>query len=77
MAVPSGGEPTGSLVRTELEVQQLQTGPPHEGDIGEGLVFRTDQGDLKGILHRAEGSHYGVVWVCGALGGFGGPGLGT
>ena len=77
MAVASDGGQTGSPIRTELEVQEVLTGPPHEGDIGEGLVFRTDQGDLKGILHRAEGSHYGVVWVCGALGGFGGPGLGT
>ena len=40
-------------------------------------MFRTDQGDLKGILHRAEGSRYGVVWVCGARGGFGGPGPDT
>jgi alpha/beta superfamily hydrolase len=77
MAVPSGEEQTGSQIRTELEVKEVLTGPPHEGDLGEGLVFRTDQGDLKGILHRAEGSHHGVVWVCGALGGFRGPGLGT
>jgi alpha/beta superfamily hydrolase len=60
-----------------LELQGVSAGPPHEGDVGEGLVFHTDQGDLKGILHRAEGSRYGVVWVCGALGGFAGPGLGT
>ena len=77
MTIPTDRDSTGSLISTELEVQQVLTGPPHEGETGEGIVFRTDQGDLKGILHRAEGSRYGVVWVCGARGGFGGPGSGT
>ena len=77
MAGLSEGERTGWMNRTEIEVLKVSAGPPHEGDIGEGLVFRTNQGDLKGILHRAEGSHQGVVWVCGASGGFGGPGPGT
>ncbi len=64
-------------MESPLKVQEVLAGPPHEGDTGEGLLFRTDKGDLKAILHRAEGSKYGVVWVCGARGGFGGPGPGT
>ena len=48
----------------------------HEGP-GQRMTFRTPRGELKGILHRAGGSKQGVIWVCGARGGFGGPGEGT
>ena len=48
-----------------------------EGDVGEGILFRTSRGEIKGILHRSPKAKQGVVWVCGARGGFGGPGLGT
>jgi alpha/beta superfamily hydrolase len=54
----------------------LTGGPPVEGQTGEGLLFRTNRGDFRGILHAAAGSHQAVVWVCGARGGFGGPGPG-
>ena len=81
MAVPAGSEPPAPPVNsqeiTPMEVQQVLEGPPHEGDFGEGLLFRTNRGDLRAILHRAEGSSQGVIWVCGARGGFGGPGPGT
>lgn len=51
--------------------------PAHDGGAGEGLLFRTNLGSIKAILHRAENSTQAVVWVCGARGGFGGPGPGT
>ena len=54
----------------------LTGGPPAEGQAGEGLLFRTNRGEFRGILHPASGSHQAVVWVCGAWGGFGGPGPG-
>lgn len=48
-----------------------------EGDIGEGLKFQTNRGDFAAILHRAPDADQAVIWVCGARGGFGGPGPGT
>ena len=60
-----------------INVQDLAKGPPHEGELGDGLMFRTDRGNLRGILHEAPEAHQGVIFVCGARGGFGGPGSGT
>ncbi|MBC8281311.1 MAG: alpha/beta fold hydrolase [Chloroflexi bacterium] len=48
-----------------------------EGDVGEGLRFRTSRGSFNAILHRAPDVDKAVIWVCGARGGFGGPGPGT
>ena len=48
-----------------------------DGDVGEGLRFETIRGDFGGILHRSTGANKAVIWVCGARGGFGGPGPGT
>ena len=48
-----------------------------DGDTGEGLKFTTNRGDFNAILHRAADTDNGVIWVCGARGGFGGPGPGT
>jgi len=47
------------------------------GDVGEGLRFRTSRGSFNAILHRAPDTDRAVIWVCGASGGFGGPGPGT
>ncbi|MBT97296.1 MAG: phospholipase, partial [Dehalococcoidia bacterium] len=47
------------------------------GDAGEGLRFRTSRGSFNAILHRAPDTDKAVIWVCGARGGFGGPGPGT
>jgi alpha/beta superfamily hydrolase len=44
------------------------------GDIGEGLKFHTSRGEYTGIIHRAENSTRAVIFVCGARGGFTGPG---
>ena len=48
-----------------------------DGDIGEGLRFKTSRGNFNAILHRAPDTDKAVIWVCGARGGFGGPGPGT
>ena len=44
-----------------------------DGDTGEGLKFSTNRGDFNAILHRAPDTYKGIIWVCGARGGFGGP----
>ncbi len=48
-----------------------------DGDTGAGLKFHTSRGEFSGIVHRAGEAECAVVWVCGARGGFGGPGPGT
>jgi len=63
--------------RFRINVKGLVKGPPHEGDLGDGLLFQTTRGDIQAILHRAEAAHLGVILVCGARGGFGGPGSGV
>ncbi len=47
-----------------------------DGSTGEGLKFTTNRGDFKAILHRAPDADKGVIWVCGARGGFGQSGKG-
>ena len=39
------------------------------------ITLRTIDGKMEGIFHPAEGN-VGVVWLCGALGGFDGPSFG-
>ena len=67
------GEPTESERRLGIRIDQVLVGPPHEGEAGEGLVIRTNRGDIPAILHAAPDAERAVVWVCGARGGFGGP----
>ena len=61
----------------QITVERVDVLPPHDGGAGQGLLLRTNLGDIKGILHRAGDSDQAVIWVCGALGGFEGPGAGT
>lgn len=56
-----------------MTVREVVAGLPFEGDAGKGLLFRTNRGDIPTILHQAPDSQLGVIWVCGARGGFGGP----
>ena len=72
----SGQGQTPASTELSMKIEDIVTGPPPQGDVGEGLRFRTTRGDLDGILHRAPDATRGVVWVCGARGGFGGPGPG-
>ena len=52
----------------------VDTGPPHEGDTGQGVVLHTTLGPIKAILHQsAEGGVRAVLWVWGARGGYTGP----
>ena len=60
-----------------MSIQGLTEGTLPEGQTGEPLVIQTSRGAIPIIVHRAEESRLGVVWVCGARGGFGGPGPGT
>lgn len=63
--------------QSPMHIDKVLGGPAHDEGPGQGLLFKTNRGDLKGILHQVEGSEQGVIWVCGARGGFGGPGPGT
>ena len=60
-----------------IGIHDVLTGPPHEGELGEGLLLRTDRGDIQAILHQAPEAQHGVIWVGGARGGFGRPGHGA
>ena len=71
-----GNEQTSGESRLGIRIDQVLVGPPHEGDAGEGLVIRTTRGDIRAILHAAADTKRAVIWVCGARGGFGGPGSG-
>src|SRR5215831_15563824 len=48
----------------------VDTGPPHEGDTGQGVVLHTTLGPIKAILHpSAQGGARAVLWAGGARGG--------
>ena len=70
------GGSSGAESRLAMAVEQVLVGPPHEGETGEGLVIRTNRGDIRAILHAAPDTKRAVIWVCGARGGFGGPSSG-
>ncbi len=70
------GGSSGAESRLGMAVEQVLVGPPHEGETGEGLVIRTNRGDIRAILHAAPDTKRAVIWVCGARGGFGGPASG-
>jgi hypothetical protein len=59
-----------------MTVYEVVEGLPFEGEVGRGLLFRTNRGDLKSIFHQSTGSEQAVIFVCGARGGFGGPATG-
>ncbi|MCH7736551.1 MAG: alpha/beta fold hydrolase [Chloroflexi bacterium] len=60
-----------------MSIREVENIGLPDGDVGEGLRFKTNRGDFDAILHRAPNAGHGVIWVCGARGGFGGPGPGT
>ena len=76
MSTQSGSEEQSDNQRIGMQIEQVLVGPPHEGEAGEGLLIRTNRGDIPAILHAAPDTTRAVVWVCGARGGFGGPGSG-
>lgn len=60
----------------KIGVNKVRSIPLPDGDVGEGLSLITDRGEIAAVLHRSPDSRKGVIWVCGARGGFGGPGPG-
>ncbi len=60
-----------------MSIQGVESIDLPDGDVGEGLRLKTNRGDFNAILHRAHNADQAVIWVCGARGGFGGPGPGT
>ncbi|HLF04623.1 MAG TPA: alpha/beta fold hydrolase [Dehalococcoidia bacterium] len=60
-----------------MNVHEVVSVPVPAGDVGQGLLVRTSRGDIPAILHPVADSRLGVVWVCGARGGFGGPARGA
>ena len=65
------GQDSGEL---RADILRVDSGPPHEGDAGEGIVIHTNRGPIPGILHRGQDrSIGGVLWVAGARGGYTGP----
>ena len=55
-------------------IDHVETGPPHEGDTGQGVVLHTNLGRIQAILHQSSGSTAkAVLWVWGARGGYAGP----
>jgi pimeloyl-ACP methyl ester carboxylesterase len=67
----------GPMPTSTIAVHDVRTGPPHEGQLGEGVWLQTDRGTIHAIRHPSPEGRYGVIWVCGARGGFGGPGQGA
>ena len=78
MSEPSHQQPSqGPLPAFSIGIHDVRTGPPHVGELGEGLLLRTDRGDIQSIMHQSPKAQHGVIWVGGARGGFGGPGKGA
>lgn len=70
-----------------IQLLRVTDAPLPDGDTGAGLKFHTNRGEFRGIVHRGietggndggnDDSGRAVIWVCGARGGFGGPGPGA
>ena len=56
-----------------IQILNVGTGEPPEGQKGMGILLQTSRGDIRGILHSCPGTQKGIVWVWGAAGGFDGP----
>ncbi len=69
-----GGDRSGAYLR--VEVKEVRSIPLPDGDVGEGIAVVTERGEIPGALHTAPGTRKGIIWVCGARGGFTGPGPG-
>ena len=55
-------------------IRAVEYGPPHEGDMGRGVVLTTGLGEVHAILHEASPiGDKAALWVWGARGGYAGP----
>ena len=59
--------------RPRLEFTGVQSEPLDGGQ--SRVILQTGDGNIEGIFHPTEGNS-GVIWLCGALGGFDGPSFG-
>ncbi len=57
--------------RDDVGLVDIHRQPHEEGQ--EKVIIETSGGDIRSILHSADGAGTGVIWVCGAAGGFEGP----
>lgn len=60
----------------QMQIHEVLECDPHSGENGTGLIFKTNRGDVRSILHNGENVGSSVILVCGASGGFGGPAKG-
>ena len=60
--------------RSRLDLVDIHRQSHEEGQ--EKIVIETSDGDIRAILHHAEDSRAGTIWVCGARGGLEGPSSG-
>ena len=44
-----------------IRIHDVRTGPPSEGELGEGVLLRTDRVDIQAILHQAPEAQHGVI----------------
>lgn len=56
-----------------IEISNVDTWDPPEGQKGEGLLLQTNRGDVRSLLHSCSDTDKAIVWVWGAHGGFDGP----
>jgi hypothetical protein len=49
-----------------ISIHDVRIGSPHEGELGEGMLLRTDRGDILAVLHQAPEAQRGVIWLGGA-----------
>jgi uncharacterized protein len=75
---PSHHQPRQPYTPTfSIALHDVRTGPSYDGELGAGVVLRTDRGDIQALLHPSPEAQHGVIWVGGARGGFGRPGKGA
>ena len=77
MSSPAAPDSKPRNIQDLIALSEVQEAPLPDGDTGEGLRFLTNRGNFNAIIHRSPGASQAVVWVCGARGGFGGPGPGS
>jgi hypothetical protein len=58
MAEPSHRPPLS------ITLHDVRTGPAYEGERGEGVMLRTDRGNIPAILHAFPEAQHAVLWVC-------------
>ena len=75
------GRPMGEWVPPDdlgIQVIGVEDAPTPEDEVGQAIIINTDRGDIPSLLHDTEQMpDRAMLWVGGAVGGFGGPGNGV